>query len=1083
MIRWPAAWAVLALAAIVSLQVASDEGISCPTLWVTLSASDGSPVTTEAYLAVTRAGSGWQRPLGETRVSPSRAAATSAVTLGERLQPGKYHVLCSAGRFGVSRVEIEVVRETASAEAHCTLEPLSLIMARVTYSDSGEPVPGVLAGPAALFTEGDFPDRLSPLGDAHLREILVQRGDAEGRVQLLGPQGHEGIFWFEAEGAAPRLVRNVRFTGDSSEPLRISLARGGGLRLKLQGEPQRLGGLKLFLQPLGRTASDDSVPPALLTRTLGEEPLIRWSSLGVGKYRVLAKGQATTAQAALPVVLAEVEIPSGATVEKQVSIDQIVAARARSGNHGDLLLVAHRAPQDFLGAETHLYRLTSNSVDEVTEFHAVSEAGDLIITIPQGCFEGAGYVFRTRDLVTDPAVIEVGGCDGQPSAETTFRTSAEVEGRVLFPDAQRGSGVARIALDRCPEEPESATRQPLGVFPAVIEQGHLRAALPVGCAYLTVQISGFAPITLPAEILRDGEVLNLGRLSLETGAAVVARVVDAATEEAASQIEVTAIPEAEHYQAARAVFVDKERTRFPWKTLTDNEGWGRLSGLAPGRYYLLLTPPEGSPWVASFHGPMELKAGEELILEDVPLLRPGSLALVLDPSGLSNAQMFRAEVSGFLDPGCGRLRGASFRHSVPWSEPVTIEGLPPGTWDITVSIQGPAGRPMDVAQEQVEVSSGVEGVVALAAKGNFYGGRVQLHGEPVATTLSFFPRFEVEGNLPETRSNPEGLFLVGLREPGVYAVRYTFEGMDSSLGAGDYEFVEPGEPVVIDLPPYSLSGTVVDSAGDPVPGAAVLLRLKATPGDVSGLPQTGALADALGQFRFPSLEKGRWSVLAAAPPAGEPRSEDVFLDLRGLPFEKEITLTLGDSRELFGTLLSGGRPVPTATFSGWMFQEGTFDFSNYGIETGADGGFSVQLRSSDTGGLNLQILIPGLPVSARRFPTEGVAQVEVPPVGGRLALRPEGGQWSKPGNAPWYLVYEDGGLIHLLTATGGLGPQPDRDLVVPNLAPGRWTLVQVPPPPSPEFTILMKGLGGQLSPAATFDVNPGGSTELSVPGL
>ena len=829
-----------------------------------------------------------------------------------------------------------------------------------------------------------------------------------------------------------------------------------------------------------------AVPPALLSRPLSEGDSLEWRSLPVGKYRVLVKGSATGAHEQIPVILDTIEIVSGETLIRTVPAPRMARnpdARNREPNPDLLLTLQNWNPQDRTEDPFLVYRLTANSVERLAEVRTFQEGSHLLLPLPDGCVEDSSYIVQVSDLVSPPILLEAGSCTGPTSRMVTLEPAIRLMGQAIFPARSKAPESGQFWTESCRND-ETAERFSGGMYPAFISDGRLTATLMEGCFRLALQLPGFAPVTFPNTHLWGDEPYDLGRFLVFPGAAVLARVVVEETLTAASGVTVAAVAEVDQYEVAAAVYGESSFRPRSKSAVTDAQGWMRLAGLAEGRYYLLLQPPEESGGVPIFHGPVRLEAGKELVLEDVRLPAPALVSVVLDPGTVPRADSFEARLRGFLDPGCGRLHSASLDRPIPWSEPLELTGLVPGRWEFSASIRGPDEQPLEIALDSVELEAGDNGVVALAAQGDFYIGQVLLEDEPVSTSLDFLPRFPFQGSLPRARSNAEGLFLVGLAEPGIYSPRYSLGSMELALLADDVEFRGPEELVVVHLPPYSLRGQVVDEQGSPLPGAAVLVRQDdSSKGAPRAFVETAANTDSEGTFHFPSLPKGRWTIMAALPPKGEPRSDDQQVLLSAQNSSQEITLTVEEGVTIEGTLSAGGRPVAGATLRGWFARMDTPQKrSFYQVETDAAGRFQLQVRRSERGSMNVQFFVPGLPVSVRRLPLEGSLAIDLSPAGGRLSVAPGDGGWGPADGGDLYLVFEDGGLIQLRAATGSLAETTGPEIVVPDLAPGRWSLVRLPPLASPEFALLMEGRGTQLDPAATFEVLPGRETHLVIEG-
>jgi hypothetical protein len=346
-----------------------------------------------------------------------------------------------------------------------------------------------------------------------------------------------------------------------------------------------------------------------------------------------------------------------------------------------------------------------------------------------------------------------------------------------------------------------------------------------------------------------------------------------------------------------------------------------------------------------------------------------------------------------------------------------VERQTEGTFTVTVG--DASGN--DLKTHTFVVSSAADADQRIEMKVLHVTGEVRLGDQPVAADVWFGGHFGTVRILAHADS--DGKFQAVLPRAGDWPLE--IEATEPRIAVSRNVVIDASNPhVVIVLPNTTVTGRVVDDAGKPVIGAAVLF---------GGAGSVRTLTGADGAFQIEHVPAGKAQIQARSYRDGvtsqsDPLWIDVADDAKTGPFE----LRLLPSRRISGRIVSIQGPVPGAAIT-------VFRTVPAGGVVAAlsdiDGNFVVNLPASDTSAIAV-VSPPGHIFRAYRIPLDGSEVViHVAEVGGTLNVTRGGGEA--------VAVWQDGLLIaiqDLIRWAMGQGILFDetRAMVFPNISPGLY---------------------------------------------
>ncbi len=272
----------------------------------------------------------------------------------------------------------------------------------------------------------------------------------------------------------------------------------------------------------------------------------------------------------------------------------------------------------------------------------------------------------------------------------------------------------------------------------------------------------------------------------------------------------------------RVVFSSPMGHRYP-TTVTDKDGRYRSVHLPPGLYHVLFEAPEGLS--ARAVGPLNLKAGEQFTEADVELT-PGGLVQGMLTDAETGQPIVGAKVFA-----SGPSRPSTFgaRVRTDDSGEYTLR-LAPGDYQVRARVQGawlpweevqPSQREVTISEGQT--LAGVDFTLVKTPRPVVRGRVLNPDGEPAAgVRLGILGDVTLEpADLLRYETDAEGRFQVTLNSPDTSWMLVLAADAERDL-LGVARMKETMEDIEVELQPGAyLEGTVVDPAGDVVPGCLV----------------------------------------------------------------------------------------------------------------------------------------------------------------------------------------------------------------------------------------------------------------------
>lgn len=593
-------------------------------------------------------------------------------------------------------------------------------------------------------------------------------------------------------------------------------------------------------------------------------------------------------------------------------------------------------------------------------------------------------------------------------------------------------------------EPSPSTKSPKPPATPLlcpVEQGRFRCMVPAGRLDLRVRAGSAIPSYLWDVEIRPGEVKDLGRFPLTTGASVVGwvRTEDgSALADASVRLELQTFgrpSEPSKIQGLQAMILE---------TKTNARGFFQLEDPAPGTFTVSVSR-EGLA-TASRPG-IEVRPGLEAQISDpLVLAKPLTARLILNPPAAPSGSPWRLILE--RRPEIEGLRSEVYRG----------EASPEGHWEQRGPISGTYALTVEdgemrwffedlaIAPDRTELSIEVPLVRVR--------GRVQLGDEPLAGATLWFggragprrARFE---------SDEEGKIEGLLPEEGTWPVDLVSEGDGLWLKLASVEVRKtPGKShasVDIRIPDTRLQGVVVDEQGQPVAGAGLLLNPLVQ-------PTSTAETDEEGEFEVRGLPAGTVIVHARE---GARESEWVQARLEESRETPSLRLVLRTRQTLHGRVFSLRGPVAGARVTAFSDNESGMGNLDETV-AGAAGEFTVKL-SGDAKTAGLYVIAPGHAIRMLKVHLSGDRVVEVP-------LEPVGGT----------LVFDLGDLTLREVRRMGAGLLAHGGTFVPFAMMAEWAQLQRTPQPDPHRLILpnmepgeyLFCIGGEANVAVTRGLEP-----------
>lgn len=979
------------------------------------------------YIGVVSVNSPWSSPAAEKVLAP-----------GERrwrfeLPPGQYRVAAGApGTEVLYGPEITLSPRSSEVKA-MALQPLQTVRGKLLDSQ-GRPAVGARVGWERQFL-ADFPLRLSPLAEEHLKSCWEARTDEAGRfsIGLVPDLGH--FLRAELASTGSTSWRNLRASPDLIELEEELLTPGAELRLRWLGKPPR--GLVELVPQFG--SREERAVSLAVHRREAESEQITWPVVEPGRYALRfrpAEGAAEPVELITMNVVASPELRLLEAAAPALPELPIAAAETRlrvlgwAGDPGGSILA-----ERWRGGEVSSYQSAARPV-----------AGGHLVELPADCKTGDRWLLRHRGQLAASQPLGAGDCD-RPQALQSF-SEAAIAGRFLPPREGAAPKSVLWTAEECRGQgPDFRWEIPSPINP----QGQFESFVPVSCARLTARFAAFAFESWAPVRLAEAKLTDLGVRPLRWSGSVLVRLVDAATGRALDDLSVSA------HSLGRSGL----ESRPDASAVTAGGGWARLAGLVPGAVFLRVTTPPG-PVTHWFPESLEVHPSREALLDPWEIPGAARLEVLLDP----NATLALEGVSAtLLLAGQGR-RGApgSIRETELAGDRVIFPALPPGRWQLTPLVRLESGQLFPLEPVEVTLAPGEDRQLPLLVGETLHRGQVTWQGLPVAGDLTLDLRDSEPPRRVHTRVHADGRFSVPLARAGTYQVIFSDDaGAVFRAVVPEVEFPEPPREARVELPTGVIRGFAVAEPDRPLPRVRISGEWLGSDSAREGQPQRFTRTDPTGAFFLSALSAGPWLIEARSEEGGV-ASETIEL-LEG-ELRDSVRLVLkppkrasGTVRGADGTPSAGARGVVRTVNSSGVYvtshrwqadAEGRFDYSLEGFEAATELVFEVSTSEGVNAIRALHAPSVDLVLPSSR---SGTVTIQMP---ARSRFANGGSLW---------LVDSNRNVISVVTAATSLTTGSGPAFFFEGLPVGRWKLVECKTAAeeaallsSPAFQIAAEGL-------------------------
>lgn len=456
-----------------------------------------------------------------------------------------------------------------------------------------------------------------------------------------------------------------------------------------------------------------------------------------------------------------------------------------------------------------------------------------------------------------------------PLADVLLAKGSSVSG--LVKDAQTGAGLSGISITLF----DSQSNRPVASGSTSYNGSYAISGVPGGSykvqfssnyggQYLTQWYSGGAAVTVTAP-----QPLHLEDTGLAKGATITGRVTDAATLAPLVGLDVQV------FEAQSEEFVTSGRT--------DSSGGYSAGGLPTGSYKVFFQG--NSQYSGAWYQNAASLSQATLVTVSAPNTR----------SGIDAALAHGGSISGRVTDRSGNplqyVRVSAFDSSknddeiqanTDYSGNYSITGLAPGEYqvefhgrsqDYVPQYYSDAFYPDESSSVPVVASGNTGGIDAELSRGGSISGKVSdSGGAPLSG--AWLMVYDANGNeVYDTETDASGQYLAKGLPAGGYKIRFEGDrhGLVNSFNGGAARLAEApllqlsatlqltGINATL-LPGGSISGTVTDAAGAPVPFAGIHIF------DLRGATIANAEADAAGRYQAGGIPAGSFKLLAEHDP-------------------------------------------------------------------------------------------------------------------------------------------------------------------------------------------------------------------------
>lgn len=550
---------------------------------------------------------------------------------------------------------------------------------------------------------------------------------------------------------------------------------------------------------------------------------------------------------------------------------------------------------------------------------------------------------------------------------------ATIQGQ--FDVEPRRDDVALFAQVRIAEPDPVETRQPCEV-----EGTNWKCRVPATRFSVKLEVPGLAPRHFRNVVARTEASTNLGKVDFHPGGTISGAV--------------THHPQFDLRDAFAELYQDSFGREQPLVRTPLSGGHFEFSGVAPGTYRVIARAKDASPTRSAR---VTVVAGSSHDAGELALQALATLKTVVTPATDGLQRPWRVKLE--------RLEERTNR-----TTPVAEEALDPAGWwersgleagAYILSVADVAGA--KVYSDRVDVAAGMP-LLPIELQLVSIRGSVALGSEPTSAEVIFLSTGLASGKRITMKSDAEGVFGGILPHEGRWNLRIRWLDRHTYVNHGPVDVKRRSDAayaeVAVRLPAGKIEGQVVDTDGEPVVEADVLVIRGDAPAGVSS-------PDAEGRFEFLGLEEGA-VMLRAMTRNGD---SGMVPAIAAESFDTPVAVIVREERRIAGTLsTSDGRGIAGAALR--------FAAASSGIQpdlvSGPGGTFDLRVPH-DTKEMTVTILAVGLPVSLQSMNVTGHAQP-------RLTVGKNGGELVIPMTAK--------SRQPLIGPHGGI-PVPIRKLVFP----------------------------------------------------
>lgn len=531
---------------------------------------------------------------------------------------------------------------------------------------------------------------------------------------------------------------------------------------------------------------------------------------------------------------------------------------------------------------------------------------------------------------------------------------------------------------------EGAIRCPLD------KKGHFKCGIPAGLPLrLALRSEGWVPIYRQGVTVERARSRDLGTLPLVRGGSLIGWVEVAGARIERGRCRARLAPYA---PSPGGVRIAAELNARGVETEVGADGFFQFAGVAQGVYRVAVELPGYSDASVA---PLDVWAGKETRLQKpIVLKRPLRLILAVEPPQDGLGQPWFVRIDRNSDAGPARDPAAHREGPTDRDGHFSVANAAEGLYSIEIT-DSLGNRYYDTPEAQVAGIDEVRFDISLELVD--VKGTVSLGELPLPATLWFGGRFGAHRS--EMSSNAKGEFAGVLPKAGSWKV--LISASDPEVEAEVRVAVEPNSQgiaeVEIELPDTSVSGQVVDAAGQPVTGADVSLA----GADHRERIETGAG----GRFAFRAVAEGPIRLAAGVGAPNNASSEPVDLFVREGESVGPVVLRLRETKRIHGQVVAPIGPLAGARVLVYP-QKPTLG-TPQDVRSEADGSFEADVPKATTSAL-VVVSPPGH--ALRVLDVHLGAEPIVVPVGregGTLEV-----SWTDPGAS------DDGSVLGSLTVDG-----------------------------------------------------------------